>query len=462
LSKTNEASWKSKAKERNVEIRVLKRQLREVRKSRDSWKDKYKQQQKSKAKLVEHKPKGHQYPSALIWLCIYVYNQSQCSLRSCCTMIAGCSMLFEINCKRPSASSIRNWIIKSGYYFYQQPPAADKWCVIIDESVSIGHEKLLLILGIPLSDWEFSKAIVHKDVRVLYVGIATSWDSNKIASVLNNLEQKIAISYCVSDRGNNIKAAIRKQGHLNIYDCSHEWAKCLEKCYGKDTDFILMIQQMGLVRRKWAISKYAHLMPPALRTKARFQNIFPLIEWIENIKTHWDFIDDSAKEELSFINDNKEMIDDLVTLNNVIDILSMTLKISGLNKSNIEQCKRVLNEHCTTKTTLHFSKLMQDNWLRYEPVFEETKTTYICSSDIIESYFGKFKQKIKLNGMQAITESVLAMSMWTQDITTTEIDTALESVKMKDINEWKENNTTHSLHKKRITFFAQNCKKKAA
>ena len=79
----------------------------------------------------------------------------------------------------------------------------------------------------------------------------------------------------MSDRGNNIKSAIRKQGHLNIYDCSHEWAKCLEKCYGKDTDFILMIQQMGLVRRKWAVSKYAHLMPPALRTKARFQNIFP-------------------------------------------------------------------------------------------------------------------------------------------------------------------------------------------
>ena len=88
-------------------------------------------------------------------------------------------MFLEINCKRPSASSIRNWIIKSGYYIYQQPPTAGNWCVIIDESVSIGHEKLLLILGIPLSDWEFGKAIVHKDVSVLYVGIATSWDSKK-------------------------------------------------------------------------------------------------------------------------------------------------------------------------------------------------------------------------------------------------------------------------------------------
>jgi len=462
LSKINEASWKSKAIERNVEIRILKRQLLEVRKSRDNWKEKCRQQQKTKAELVKHKPKGHQYPSALIWLCIYVYNQSQCSLRSCCTMIAGCSILLEINCKRPCASSIRNWIIKSGYYIYHQPPAAGNWCVIIDESVSIGHEKLLLVLGIPLSCWEFSKAIVHKDVSVLYVGIATSWNSKKIASVLNDLEQKITISYCVSDRGNNIKSAIRKQGYLNIFDCSHEWAKCLEKCYKKDADFLLMTQQMGLIRRKWATSKHAHLMPPALRTKARFQNIFPLIEWIENIKSHWDFIDESAKEELSFINDNKAMIDDLVTLNTVIDKIAIILKISGLNKSNIEQCKRLLNEYCTTKTTLYISKLMQDNWLRYESVFEETETTFICSSDIIESYFGKFKEKIKLNGMQAITESVLAISMWTQDITTTKIDTALESVKMKDIYEWKENNTTHSLHKKRTTFFAQNCKKQAA
>ena len=156
------------------------------------------------------------------------------------------------------------------------------------------------------------------------------------------------------------------------------------------------------------------------------------------------------------------MIDDLVTLNNVIEKMAIILKISGLNKSNVEQCKRLLNEHCTTKTTLHFSILMQNNWLRYEPVFEEKETTYICSSDIIESYFGKFKQKIKFNGMQAITASVLAMSMWTQDITTEKIDIALESVKMKDVYEWKENNTTHSLHKKRTTFFTQNCKKQAA
>jgi hypothetical protein len=211
LSKINGIAWKNKAIERGNVIRVLKRQLKETTSSRDSWKNKYQNLQQDRVGLLS-KPARHQYPTSLIWLCIYVYNHSHCSFRSCCTMVASCAMLLKISCKKPSASSIRNWVIKSGYYAYMQPPpTATKWCIIIDESVSIGQEKLLLILGIPLDNWQFTKAIEQKDATVLHIGIASSWKSAAIATILTTIANKIPIAYCVSDKGNNIKA---KTKHL--------------------------------------------------------------------------------------------------------------------------------------------------------------------------------------------------------------------------------------------------------
>jgi hypothetical protein len=222
------------------------------------------------------------------------------------------------------------------------------------------------------------------------------------------------------------------------------------------------MKQMAMLRKKWILSKYAHLMPPKQRTKARFQNIFPLIEWIEKIELHWEKIDSTAQQELQFLKDNTAMITDLKLLKTVINKMASILKIKGINHTNLQQCKDLLEEHCTTTTTAHFSQLLQNDWMKYNPIITTEDSTYIASSDIIESYFGKFKQKIKPSGTQAITETTLTMAMWTQNITPAMIETALETTKLKQINQWKNENTIPSLLKKRTSFFTQNCKKKDA
>ncbi|MFP5042834.1 hypothetical protein [Parasediminibacterium sp. JCM 36343] len=306
----------------------------------------------------------------MIWLCVYIYYQCQCSYRACSAIVAGSALLLGLRCRKPSASSIRNWVVKTGYYVYCQPPASGDWCLLVDESVSIGRERLLLILGVPLGGWGFSRPLSQQDTRVLYVGVAESWKSTAIEKELLALSKKLKVGYCLSDRGNNIVSAVKRAGMLHIHDCSHEWANHLETCYAGNEDFKGLMDKLCRVRKKWVLSKYSHLMPPKLRSKARFLNVFPLIEWIENILGAWGSVPPEAQEELSFLDTYKPQIEEWVVLKEVIKSMSLILKTEGMNKGTIDRCRSLLDIKCTIGATKEFSRLLQQSWEGYADCME--------------------------------------------------------------------------------------------
>ena len=397
----------------------------------------------------------------LIALCLYVQSKCHCSYRACATIVAGCASLFDIKCRKPSASTIRNWIVKSGFYEYLQPPANDgKWCIIIDESVSIGRERLLLILGVPLNNWTANKPLSQQDTDVLFIGIKESWKADDIVKELEVLCKKISIGYCVSDKGNSIVAAIRKAGLIHINDCSHEWANFLECCYGENETFKLLMGKLSMIRRIGFLSSFSHLIPPQLRSKARFMNVFPLIEWMEKIWDNWSLLEPSIKEKLSFLNECKAHIEEWIILKEVIKEMSTILKIKGMRRQTLDSCKQILNAKCLHGGTKIFSDMLQASWTRYDSLLENDYSKFICCSDIIESYFGKYKQKIK--GTDSITETVLTMCTWGKEVSMKDVEQSFKNVKIKDVLAWKEEYTTKSYLKIRKNFFAQKCTKKAA
>lgn len=456
--KSKENRWKEKAKARREEIARLKKRIKEIKVSRDNWKAKYKEQQSKKERLSKEKPRGHQYPVVLIWLCLHVYNCCHCSFRNCCEMVVCSAMMLQIRCSKPCAASVRNWVIKYGYYCYYQPDEySDKWAIIIDECVSIGQERLLLVLGLPLEKWKFDRAISHQDVRVFHISIATSWKAEAITKVLREVSSAIEVAYCVSDKGNNIMGAVKALGWVHIYDCSHQWAKLMEQLYSQTPDFVSLMKELSALRKRWVLSKQSHIMPPQLRSKARFLNIFPLVEWIENIRLHWKKLATAIKQQLSFLQQHKGVINELIILKKAIRQMGTLLKVKGMNKTTLQQCG-VFLEGCQRGRPLQFKTMLQAAWAAYTP--DLGQKTLLCCSDVIESYFGRFKQRIKSNGMQTLSESVLMMGGWSKQITRERIKSALAEVSMKNIYQWKKENTTDSLLKKRRVFFDKNRTKK--
>jgi hypothetical protein len=63
-----------------------------------------------------------------------------------------------------------------GYYRVHQEveKSEELWLILIDESISLGNEKIILVLGMPLCKFSFEKSLNLSDLRVLSMEIRKS------------------------------------------------------------------------------------------------------------------------------------------------------------------------------------------------------------------------------------------------------------------------------------------------
>jgi hypothetical protein len=132
-----------------------KKRIKELTYSRDRWKEKYQEQKKSfktSSILQGEKAKNHQYSLSLIVLMIELYKYGGMSLRSCRHSLSWMFLCLGLNNRIPSHNSIRNWICKCGIYRVKmRPNTGEDQVIFVDESITLGSEKILLRLGISQS-----------------------------------------------------------------------------------------------------------------------------------------------------------------------------------------------------------------------------------------------------------------------------------------------------------------------
>ena len=66
----------------------------------------------------------------------------------------------ELKCNTPTHTTLLNWAHKIGYYqLFKEKERADDWIIIIDESIQIGKDKILMIYGIREKNIDFSRIL---------------------------------------------------------------------------------------------------------------------------------------------------------------------------------------------------------------------------------------------------------------------------------------------------------------
>ena len=79
--------------------------------------------------------------------------------------------------------------------------------------------------------------------------------------------------------------------------------------------------------------------------------------------------------------------------------------------------------------------------------------TRICCSDLIESFFGKYKHQIQKGAIGGITESVLSIANYPKLPEKEYIKEAFERTKIKDILNWRDKNGKETIGRKRKKLF---------
>ena len=158
-------------------------------------------------------------------------------------------------------------------------------------------------------------------------------------------------------------------------------------------------------------------------------------------------------EYFSGIHEFENEIAEYIELINVVHLVEKQVKNKGLSKQSVHEFKENLN---TLKVKGFMpNQLVQSiiGYLKNEGKEIPEGQNWLCTSDIIESIFGKYKLFSSKTKLQGISKLVLAIPAFVADITLDEVKESLESIRSIDVKEWVDDNLGQSLLSKRMEAF---------
>jgi len=317
----------STTKTLNKELRkkrnYLTKRIKVLEKSRDGWKEKHKYKQQNIKLLKEKikrqdKAKWHHYPSMLVTLCIFLRTKCNCSYQSVVKILKILNVYFHLHLTRiPCANTVQNWVSKVGLFQLEdvcKQLAGQQVSIIIDESIRLGQEKLLLVLVCPFLK-QSEEALSFTDVKVVYMRGSKSWKGVEIEKVVReNLQnQGLNVVNVLSDQGNNLVNATKLLGLDHVPDIGHALATCLRQTFEKEPDYKVVIKLFTSYLLKGVNQDLSYLIPPRLGKKARFMNLSKLVHWSELMLNNWEKLNEKEKDFFAELPEHKEMIEILGT-----------------------------------------------------------------------------------------------------------------------------------------------------
>lgn len=384
---------------------------------------------------------NHCYPAQLIALAIFIVVHANGSLRGAAKTIGFVSRMLGWNYGQPSHTTIRRWVLRSGLYLLEHGNAkSGSYVGIIDESIQIGKEKLLLFLGVKLSDNHSLAAPLRiADTEVLGMEVQRSWKSEEVSDFIAGRlahHQGIQIKYMISDKGTNLLAALRTLSIAHVSDCSHILMNIVKKLFSEDKALSEFCSQVSNLRRRYLLTDLGFLLPPTLRDKDRFLRIFTLLDWVDRIDSYWNKLSRVQRRPLAFIKQSKSL---LRCIRQIRDITAMTTKIlksAGLSPISHQVWQIKLNEYRKGKRMTKQAHRLIEAIQTYFDQHQQLTTHHqrlLCCSDVIESTFGHYKNK---GGMAVISADVLALTLLRQNITCSFVQKAFATVHQPDVDDW--------------------------
>lgn len=472
---------RNKNRERGKECRRLKKENKRLTTSRDNWKGKAVERNKTikslkksrldlKVDLSKGCPARHHYDILIIMIAVLLRVKCQCSYRSIPKIL---SVIFNTLGSRnmklsdlPCPNTIENWVSKSGYSELKNGVKEyenKEVCLILDESIRVGREKLLVGLicdAEKVKKEEEAQGLNFEDMSVLVLEGRTSWKGDDIAEVVNaKIENNnLKISYVVSDEGNNLKRAIKQIGCPHIADISHAIANCLKREFSSLPAYKAFTADVRKYQTKLVMGANSYFRPKKQRGKARFMNQENLIIWGEIILEKWTTFSEEVQEIFKEMPTHRPILKKLRKGFDLVNAVSKILIIKGLNKKSIEAALCEIDKIETNNSIQIVISELRKYINKYKKILENELTeqqSIFCCSKVIERLFGIYKDKVSTNYFNGVTVSCLELPLVCLPTKTLKqnLKASLESIFMSNINDWKEQNQSDNQSVKRKKLF---------
>ncbi|MCK5519980.1 MAG: hypothetical protein KAI81_02615, partial [Candidatus Marinimicrobia bacterium] len=293
--------WKNKAKILAKNANALRKRLKELNESRDKIRlkkseliskisdlkknDKDLENIENKTNIASCKPKHHSFRAITIQVLLTITLQGGTKFRTLEKDGKIRSQIIPDYNEVPSHVTIRNWVLKVGYYELTRPKEkANDWIILLDHSIQFGQDKIFTVLGIRKKDFlELKRPLQYTDLEPLLEKSMKTSNGILIASEIDDLKKDIGnIIYAIGDYGPDLKKGLRLSEISHIHDLSHLISIEIEKIFDKNERFQKLKKEMSLMRNKFIQTNVASVIPPKQRKKSEYQSFDKIVKWAEN------------------------------------------------------------------------------------------------------------------------------------------------------------------------------------
>ena len=352
-----------------------------------------------------------------------------------------------IDGKLPSHVTVLDWVEKCGLSLLQgslRDVTAEQanYSLIIDNSITICGQDLHLELK--TSSRHPGHPHSQSDVSVARMAVGKNWNKEatkkQLARTIDALGGRP--DYVVSDNGETMCNASEDMGIPTHRDISHSFGMFLERVYSKDEEFLDFINKKGYAR-KFSHTPMACLMPPKRREYARFMNVFETVHWAKAVIENEHLLSSREKYMLGFVKTHASLVEELNDVMVGYEYMEQLCKEEGLSHKTARMCRDYVVKNFMTKgdRVRRLGNMIINYFYREEALLEGDEPHNICS-DIIESTFGYFKDRMSPNKNNGYTSLVLLIPLRLrlsaiEDCKNFNARTAIGKTKMEDIKKWR-------------------------
>jgi len=353
----------------------------------------------------------------------------------------------------PAPNTGQRWLLRLGLYELQRPKVvADDWVWMMDHTIQIGSTKCLLIVAVRLSAWEAKGrgALAHDDLSVLALEPMQRSSGPEVCKQMQvALEQTGVPRAILTDGGTDLKRGIAEfqQEHPRVAalsDIKHKMALFLQSELDRDPRWSPFVTQVGRTKARLQQTDAACLIPPGLKSKARYMNLAELVDWGQRALGYLDTpvtLRDPALPEvkieagLGWLRGYRES---LGQWRGLMEIVETTLEVVRENGYHSEAAS-VLQQRVAGGVLEGPGQRMAERALAF--VAEQSATVrpgehLPGSTECLESLIGKGKRLEGQQSRSGFTKMVLGMAAAVIKPTTEFVREALATVRTSHIDQW--------------------------
>ena len=379
----------------------------------------------------------------------------------------------------PCAETVRLWLLRLGLFLLERPvPKRSDWALLLDHTIQLGPHKCLLIVGVRLTDLEARRdfRLAHHDVDVLGLKVLTSSTGEVVEHHLQQVCERVGTpTQIVSDHGSAILKGIRlfKEEHPEVvetYDVTHGLACLLKGQLQNDPRWQAFVQACQSSRQQLQQTAGSFLSPPAWRTKSRYLNLDTHLRWAgdllevlrsprpTSLATQLGKGEQDAsawlEEKLGWLRGFAAEVTSWTYLQEVVKRAEEQIKEHGLNRGSESRLRVVLLPLRVPDERGWVFRADVLAFVRQQGNQVPRGRTYVGSTDVLESLFGKYKRRVEEAPFREIGASILALPVLATELTEELVKEALETVRATDVKEWLEQELGSSPQKKKRAVLA--------